>query len=60
MHAAGLSAADSVDDIHVDVQHFELKNGMQFLVVSRPAAPQVARRLAIRAGSALLFGVGPS
>jgi predicted Zn-dependent peptidase len=37
----------------LDVKEFFLKNGMQFLVVERPATPQVAVRLAIRAGSAL-------
>ncbi|RPJ70492.1 MAG: insulinase family protein, partial [Desulfobacteraceae bacterium] len=40
-------------NIHLDVKEFKLKNGMLFLVVERPATPQVAVRLAIRAGSAL-------
>jgi predicted Zn-dependent peptidase len=40
-------------DLNLDVQQFELDNGMLFLVVHRPATPQVAVRLAIRAGSAL-------
>ena len=40
-------------DLNIDVKHFQLKNGMLFLVVERPAMPQVAVRLAIRAGSAL-------
>jgi predicted Zn-dependent peptidase len=39
--------------IQLDVQEFRLENGMLFLVVERPVAPQVACRLAIRAGSAL-------
>lgn len=37
----------------LDVKEFRLKNGMQFLVVERHTTPQVACRLAIRAGSAL-------
>ncbi len=40
-------------DIRLDVKEFQLENGMLFLVVERPATPQVACRLAIRAGSAL-------
>ena len=47
------AAADSVYDININVQTFQLENGMLFLVVERPATPQVAIRLAIRAGSAL-------
>ena len=47
------AAADSADDININVQTFQLANGMLFLVVERPATPQVACRLAIRAGSAL-------
>ncbi len=39
--------------ISLDVKSFKLKNGMMFLVVERPAMPQVACRIAIRAGSAL-------
>ena len=39
--------------ISIDVEEFTLENGMLFLVVNRPATPQVACRLAIRAGSAL-------
>ncbi|MDX1709353.1 MAG: pitrilysin family protein, partial [Desulfobacterales bacterium] len=46
-------AADSTVDIQLDVKEFQLENGMLFLVVERPATPQVAVRLAIRAGSAL-------
>ena len=40
-------------DIKLNVQEFQLENGMMFLIVERPATPQVACRLAIRAGSAL-------
>ncbi len=40
-------------DIRLDVKEFTLENGMLFLVVERSATPQVACRLAIRAGSAL-------
>ena len=40
-------------DINIDVKEFRLGNGMLFLVVERPTSPQVACRLAIRAGSAL-------
>ena len=47
------AAADSAYDLNVNVQSFQLGNGMLFLVVERPATPQVAIRLAIRAGSAL-------
>ncbi|UCF89986.1 MAG: insulinase family protein [Desulfobacterales bacterium] len=46
-------AADAAFDIKIDVKEFQLNNGMLFLVVERPVAPQVACRLAIRAGSAL-------
>ena len=48
-----LAATDSAYDLNLDVKEFQLENGMQFLVVERPATPQVAVRLAIRAGSAL-------
>ncbi|MGD2187130.1 MAG: pitrilysin family protein [Desulfobacterales bacterium] len=47
------SASGTSADIQLDVQEFHLENGMMFLVVERPATPQVACRLAIRAGSAL-------
>jgi predicted Zn-dependent peptidase len=47
------AAADTAYDLNIDVKQFQLKNGMLFLVVERPALPQVAVRLAIRAGSAL-------
>ena len=46
-------ATESVYDLNLDVKEFQLENGMLFLVVERPATPQVAVRLAIRAGSAL-------
>jgi len=46
-------AAGPFADIRLDVKEFQLENGMLFLVVERPATPQVACRLAIRAGSAL-------
>jgi predicted Zn-dependent peptidase len=47
------AVADAAYDININVQTFQLENGMLFLVVERPATPQVAIRLAIRAGSAL-------
>ncbi|MGD9283161.1 MAG: pitrilysin family protein [Desulfobacterales bacterium] len=50
--SACLATASTVD-IRLDVKEFRLENGMLFLVVERPTAPQVAVRLAIRAGSAL-------
>jgi predicted Zn-dependent peptidase len=40
-------------ELNIDVKEFRLENGMQFLVVERHTTPQVACRLAIRAGSAL-------
>jgi predicted Zn-dependent peptidase len=46
-------ASSSPIDIKLNVKEFQLENGMMFLVVERPATPQVACRLAIRAGSAL-------
>jgi predicted Zn-dependent peptidase len=42
-----------VANIKLDVKEFRLENGMLFLVVERPTTPQVACRLAVRAGSAL-------
>lgn len=45
--------APADERIRLDVREFTLANGMLFLVVERPATPQVAVRLAIRAGSAL-------
>lgn len=38
--------------MRLNVQEFTLPNGMLFLVVERPTTPQVACRVAIRAGSA--------
>ena len=46
-------ASDSAVDLKLDVKEHRLKNGMLFLVVERPATPQIACRLTIRAGSAL-------
>ena len=46
-------ASSSPVDIKLNVKEFQLENGMMFLVVERPATPQVACRLAIRGGSAL-------
>jgi predicted Zn-dependent peptidase len=52
--ATGLvKPANAAYDINLDVKEFRLENGMLFLVVERPVTPQVACRLAIRAGSAL-------
>ena len=51
--ASACVASASTVDIQLDVKEFQLENGMLFLVVERPATPQVAARLAIRAGSAL-------
>lgn len=46
-------AEEAAVDININVQEFQLENGMLFLVVERHTTPQVAVRLAIRAGSAL-------
>lgn len=46
-------ASNSPVDIQLEVKEHRLDNGMLFLVVERPATPQVACRLSIRAGSAL-------
>ncbi len=46
-------ATDLSSKIKLDIGEFQLKNGMLLLVVERPTTPQVACRLAIRAGSAL-------
>lgn len=46
-------ASDSTSEIKLDIKEFQLKNGMLFLIVERPTTPQVACRVAIRAGSAL-------
>ena len=52
--ATGLSrAAESFHGLNLEVKEFTLDNGMHFLVVERTATPQIACRLAIRAGSAL-------
>ena len=52
--ATGLCrAAESFHGLNLEVKEFRLDNGMQFLVVERNATPQIACRLAIRAGSAL-------
>jgi hypothetical protein len=37
-------ASNSQVDIKLDVKEYQLKNGMLFLVVERPATPQVAGR----------------
>ncbi|MFH1488242.1 MAG: insulinase family protein, partial [Pseudomonadota bacterium] len=47
------AAQDAAPGSLLNVKEFRLKNGMLFLVVERPTTPQVAVRLAIRAGSAL-------
>ncbi|MFO8165271.1 MAG: M16 family metallopeptidase [Thermodesulfobacteriota bacterium] len=46
-------ADNSASYSNMDVKEFSLKNGMMFLIVERPTIPQVACRVAIRAGSAL-------
>ncbi len=46
-------ASESSLELNLNIKEFRLKNGMMFLVVERPATPQVACRLAIRTGSAL-------
>ena len=46
-------AAQTGFELNLNVKEFQLDNGMLFLVVERPATPQAAVRLAIRAGSAL-------
>ena len=46
-------AEEAAVDININVQEFQLENGMLFLIVERHTTPQVAVRLAIRAGSAL-------
>ena len=46
-------ALNSISDIKINVKEFQLENGMLFLIVERPSTPQIACRLAIRAGSAL-------
>ena len=39
VHAAG----DTAYDLNIDVKHFQLENGMLFLVVERPATPRHQR-----------------
>jgi predicted Zn-dependent peptidase len=46
-------ARETSQNIRLDIKEFFLENGMQFLVVERPSLPQVACRVAVRAGSAL-------
>jgi len=46
-------AGDPAQMMNLQVEEFTLQNGMMFLVVERHAMPQVACRLAVRAGSAL-------
>ena len=46
-------AGNTSNEINLDIKEFRLKNGMMFLIVERPTAPQVACRIAIRSGSAL-------
>ena len=53
LSGGGSFAVADTHDLNINVQAFTLDNGMLFLVVERPATPQVALRLAIRAGSAL-------
>jgi predicted Zn-dependent peptidase len=47
------SGKKSVPGLGVEVQSFTLNNGMLFLVVERHTTPQVACRVALRAGAAL-------
>lgn len=51
--SSGQTATDPVSNIKINVKEFFLENGMQFLIVERHTTPQVACRVAIRAGSAL-------
>ena len=51
--ALSAAVACQAYDMHLDVKEFTLENGMLFLVVERHTLPQVACRVAIRAGSAL-------
>ena len=53
VYAGSDARALSTAKIQIDVKTFALENGMLFLVVERPTTPQVACRIAIRAGSAL-------
>jgi zinc protease len=47
------AVGDPAQLMNLQVEEFTLQNGMMFLVVERHAMPQVACRLAVRAGSAL-------
>ncbi len=49
----GAERQEDASGLDVNVQSFTLDNGMLFLVVERPTTPQVACRLAVRAGAAL-------
>mgnify|MGYP006277311391 CR=1 FL=1 len=49
----GAAVAAETPEIDLNVQSFTLENGMLFLVVERHTTPQVACRVAIRAGAAL-------
>ena len=50
----GICAAEApASKTRLGVKEFQLKNGMHFLIVERPTTPQIAARIAIRAGSAL-------
>jgi predicted Zn-dependent peptidase len=51
--AGGGKEKAAAPGLGVDVQSFTLDNGMLFLVVERHTTPQVACRLAVRAGAAL-------
>ncbi len=51
--AVGLAEEHSAGDLQLHVEEFTIPNGMLFLVVERHATPQVACRVAVRAGSAL-------
>ena len=51
--ANACSDGNAANELNLDIKEFMLKNGMMFLVVERPTAPQIACRLAIRSGSAL-------
>ena len=53
MAGSAAVAATAKPRMGIDVSEFRLDNGMLFLVVERHTTPQIACRLAIRAGSAL-------
>ena len=48
-----IKESSAQDDIPLNIKQFHLDNGMQFIILERHTVPQVACRLAIRAGSAL-------